>query len=162
MCPTSWPVTRAAGEPQAGVFEVASDVYLLNASNGLADRSPHIFHVLIGGQARPFGAVYKSIDPRLRVTTRYVRVSIRGGGSFVQERPATRIASAMVHGVRAAVLREPPYPQGGLHGGHLIVLWDQGGRGYLVSVHGDGMTESALIRSAVELARLSAISRRTR
>jgi hypothetical protein len=160
MCPASWPVTRAPGEPQSRVFEVTKDVYLINAFNGLEDRSAHIFHLLIGGQARPFGADYTSIDPRLRVTTRYVRIPMRGGGSFVQERPAVRIASTTVHGLHATVLREPSYPQGGLHGGHVIVLWDQGGHGYLVSVHGNGMLEAALVPAATDLARSAAVSGR--
>jgi hypothetical protein len=160
MCPTSWPITSAAGEPQVGAFDVAKDAYLLNAFNGLGDRSAHIFHLLLGGQARPFGAAYESLDPLLRVTTRYVRIPMLRGGSFVQQRPATRIAGAIVHDSHAAVLREPPYPQGGLHGDHVIVLWDQSGHGYLVSVHGYGMTEAALVRAAIELARSTVISGR--
>jgi hypothetical protein len=64
---------------------------------------------------------------------------------------------ASVHGSPALLLREPAYPQGGLQGGRVVVLWNQGGHGYLVSVHGTtGMTQSVLIGVAVGLARSTA------
>jgi len=43
---------------------------------------------------------------------------------------ATRVRSAP-----ALVLRNPPYPVGGIHGGHVTVIWNAGGAGYAVSGH---------------------------
>jgi hypothetical protein len=153
LCPTSWPRTESHRPAQLRWITLTRDVYLLNAINGPDDRTPHVFHLLVGGQRRPFGADWRTIDPGLRITTRLIRIPIRGGGSFVQSRPAERIGTTTVHGTRALLLREPPYPAGGLHGGHILVLWDQGGHGYVVSVHGTGMTPHAVIETAVALAR---------
>jgi hypothetical protein len=51
-------------------------------------------------------------------------------------------------------LLEPPNPQGGVQGGHVIALWSRSGRGYLASVHGTtGLTERALVQMVVALAR---------
>jgi len=36
------------------------------------------------------------------------------------------------------VLRNPPYPAGGIHGGHVSVVWNAGGAGYVVSGHAWG------------------------
>jgi hypothetical protein len=35
----------------------------------------------------------------------------------------------------ALVLHGPPYPRGGIHGGHVVVLWNLDGHGQLVSLH---------------------------
>ncbi len=76
-----------------------------------------------------------------------------GGGTFLQQGAAEYIGGTTVDGQRARILREPPYPQGGLHGGHVIVLWNRGGHGYLVSIHGQGLSEHALVATATTLAR---------
>jgi hypothetical protein len=131
-----------------------SPAYLLSALNGIDDRGPHVFHLLVGGQRLPFGPGWRAIDPGLRVTTRLVRIPVRGGGTFVSERPARRIGRAVVHGAAALLLREPDYPAGGLQGGHVLLLWNQAGHGYLVSVHGAaGMTTPSLVDVALALAR---------
>jgi hypothetical protein len=152
MCPTAWPRTVAAGEPQVGVLATTQTTYLVNAFNGLMDHSAHIFHMLFGGQDKPFRADLASIDPGLRVTTRNVRIPITGGGTFVQQLAVRYIGSTTVHDKRARVLQEPPYPQGGLQGGHVLVLWNESGHGYLVSVHGQGLTRRALVAAAVAFA----------
>jgi hypothetical protein len=161
MCPTRWPPTLAGGQPQLGILARAQGAYLVNAFNGLDDRSPHVFHLLFGAQAKPFGASVTSIESALRVTNRYVRIPMTGGGTFVQQRPASYLASTTVHGARARVLREPPYPQGGLQGGHVIVVWNEGGHGYLVSVHGQGISTAVLTRLAAALADSTAPSEKT-
>jgi hypothetical protein len=75
------------------------------------------------------------------------------GDRFVVELPARRIATARVHDARATVLREPPDPAGGLHGGHVIVLWSKGGHGYVISVHGERLSQRALVSIALTMAR---------
>ena len=75
---------------------------------------------------------------------------MKSGGEFVQALPFRRIDSATVHGNRAAVLREPPYPQGGIHGGHVVIVWNQGGHGYIVSAHGARMSQSDTISTALQ------------
>ena len=159
LCPARWPSPRGGGAPKARLFERASGVYLIDAANGFQRQGGHVFHILVGGQRQPFGRWPTGVDPNLRVTTRKVTIPIRGGGTFVQELPARRIATARVHGARAAVLREPPYPAGGLHGGHVVVLWNEGGHGYLVSVHGERLSQRALVSIALAMARSARASR---
>jgi hypothetical protein len=154
LCPTVWPPTASRRPPSLRWITRTSRVYLLSALNGIDDRGPHVFHLLVGGQSQPFGPGWRAIDPGLRVTTRLVRIPVRGGGTFVSERPARRIGRAVVHGAAALLLREPDYPAGGLQGGHVLVLWSQAGHGYLVSVHGAaGTTTPSLVDVALALAR---------
>src|SRR5689334_1678160 len=56
-------------------------------------------------------------------------------------------------GSPALLLRAPPYPRGGVHGGHVIVLWNSSGGGHLVSLHFGGYSEAERIRVAVAIAR---------
>jgi hypothetical protein len=159
LCPTRWPSPGSRGAPKARLFEEASDVYLISVENGFSSRGGQIFHLLVGGQGQPFGRWPAGVDPDLRVTTRKVTIPQRGGGRFVQQLPARRIATARVHGARAAVLQEPPYPTGGLHGGHVVVLWSEDGHGYLVSVHGERVSRQKLISIALAMARSTRRSR---
>ena len=152
LCPTHWPRTRSPSSPSLRWMTKTKRVYLLNAFNGLRDRSPHVFHLLIGGQQRDFGKRWTAIDPGLRVTTGLVTTPIRGGGRFVQQRPARRIGTTTVAGHAAVVLQEPAYPQGGLQGGHIIILWNAAGHGYLVSVHGLSLSIPALIQLGTAVA----------
>jgi hypothetical protein len=156
LCPSAWPVAEHAGTPPLRWITLRPSVYLLNAFNGDQWLPAHVFHLLIGGQAHTFGAHWTAIDPGLRITTKLVRIPVEGGGTFVQQRPARRIGMSAVHGSPALLLREPPYPQGGLHGGHVLALWNQDGHGYVVSVHGIGLDQQALIAVAVTVARSTA------
>ena len=153
LCPTRWPSPRGPGAPKARLFEELSDVYLINVENGFSRRGGHVFHLMVGGQAEPFGRWPAGVDSDLRVTTRKVTIPQRGGGSFVQQLPARRIGTVRVHGARASGLQEPPYPAGGLHGGHVVVLWNEAGHGYLVSVHGERLSRDELTAIALAMAR---------
>jgi hypothetical protein len=152
MCPTAWPRTAGAGEPQVGVLATTQATYLVNAFNGLSEHSAHIFHLLFGGQNTSFDSSLGSIDPGLRVTTRDVRIPKTGGGTFVQQLAVRYIGSSTVHHRHARLLQEPPYPQGGVQGGHVLVLWNESGHGYLVPVHGQGLTKPELIAAATDFA----------
>ncbi len=76
---------------------------------------------------------------------------------------ATRVRSAP-----ALVLRNPPYPVGGIHGGHVTVIWNAGGAGYAVSGHPamssrrvDGsVTARALARATATLLAVAASMQR--
>jgi hypothetical protein len=146
--------TRSLRPPALRWITRDPQAYLLNAFNGLDDQAPHVFHLLLGGQRHPFGAGWKAIDPGLRITTRLIRIPVRGGGTFVMQRPARRIGTTSVHGRPAVLLREPDYPPGGIQGGHVLVLWNQAGHGYLASVHGTtGLTQRTLTAIVIALGR---------
>ena len=53
----------------------------------------------------------------------------------------------------ALVLQSPPYPRGGVNGGHVSVLWNSEGRGYLVSLHFEGYPLRDRIAAAISTAR---------
>jgi hypothetical protein len=154
LCPARWPppgATRAPRDaPRPRTYVKASDVYLINVENGFRRRGGHVFHLLLGAQRQPFGRWPRDVDPDLRLTTRKVLTTDRAGVLYL---PARRIATARVHGVSATVLREPPYPEGGLHGGHVVVLWSEDGHGYLVSVHAERLSQRALVSIALAMAR---------
>jgi len=151
-CPKRLPAHRGRGVAKVQAFGKTSGAYLLDIENGFAGGEPHAFHLLVGGQREPFGRNWDGIDEQLRVTTRKVTIPMRGGGRFTQQLPARQIGTARVRGNDAVVLREPPYPQGGLHGGHVVVLWNEGGHGYLVSVHGERLSQRALTSLATRIA----------
>jgi hypothetical protein len=52
--------------------------------------------------------------------------------------------SVTLAGVNAEVLHMARYPQGGIHGGHVVVRWNMRGTDYLISVHGYQNEERAL------------------
>lgn len=159
LCPTGWPDSGRPAKARLRLY--GSDVaYLLEAQTGFGSRSP-VFHVLFGGQRKPFPAGFEGGGKRLRVTTRRVvtpyYASPRGGrvlGTSVVERPTRRVATTRVHGQPAAIMTAPSYPQGGIHGGHSIVMWNEDGRGYLVSTHSE-TSRRAATRTAIQLARSS-------
>jgi hypothetical protein len=155
VCPTEWPDAGRPANVDLRLF--GSDVaYLLEAQTGFGGRSP-VFHVLLGGQERPFPAGFEGGGKQLRVTTRRVTTPVHKDGEptgrlFVVERPTRRVGTTRVHGQPAGILKAPPYPQGGIHGGHSIVMWNENGRGYLVSTHSE-TSHPAATRTAVQIAR---------
>jgi hypothetical protein len=58
-----------------------------------------------------------------------------------------------VAGHPALLLRAAAYPRGGLHGGHVAVIWNQGGAGYALSLHFSARDDAGDVRHALELLR---------
>ncbi|HYI81204.1 MAG TPA: hypothetical protein VEW67_10125 [Thermoleophilaceae bacterium] len=155
VCPTEWPDAGRPAKVRLRLF--GSDVaYLLEAQTGFGSRSP-VFHVLLGGQEKPFPVGFEGGGQRLRVTTRRVTTPIFKGDEptgrrFVVTRPTRRVGTTRVHGHPAAVMKAPPYPQGGIHGDHSIVMWNENGHGYLISTHSE-TSRRAATRTAIQIAR---------
>jgi len=155
VCPSEWP---DAGRPaKVGLRLFGSDVaYLLEAQTGFGSRSP-VFHVLLGGQEKPFPASFEGGGKQLRLTTRRITTPVHKDGEptgriFVVERPTRSVGTTQIHGRPAAIMKAPPYPQGGIHGGHSIVMWNENGHGYLVSTHSETSPRAAT-RTAIQIAR---------
>ncbi|HEX2161459.1 MAG TPA: hypothetical protein VHF88_06525 [Thermoleophilaceae bacterium] len=74
-------------------------------------------------------------------------------GHSVVELPTRRVGTTRVHGRRAAIMKAPPYPKGGIHGDHAIVMWNEGGHGYLVSAHSESSRRAT--QAAIGIARSS-------
>jgi hypothetical protein len=128
------------------------------------------FHVLAGGRSSPFplrttvsgqwprdtglprdlgliGA--KPLRPR-RHSRREKRIRLR----------LSRRTTVAAH--PALILRVADYPDGGVHGGHVAAVWNQGGAGYVLSVHfGERNRYTRTEREAVLLQAASGMSRFT-
>jgi hypothetical protein len=157
VCPIKWPATSRPAKVRLRLYG-GDSAYLLEAQSGFGARAP-VFHVLFGGQRKPFPSGFEGGGRQLRLTTRRVvspiYASPRGGrvvGTSVVERPTRRVGTTRIHGQPAGVLRAPTYPQGGIHGGHSIVMWNESGHGYLVSTHSE-TSRRAATRTAIQIAR---------
>jgi len=150
-CPTHWPARLDRRRMPAAAVRVMAPGSLLDVANGFCGRRRcrGVFHAVLGQQPGPLPPV----DARLRLPMRTHTVPMRGGGRFVDQRAPRRLATVTIAGGRAAVYQAAPYPQGGLHGGHVVVLWNAHGRGRLVSVHAVGLPRREVIRLAVAIAR---------
>jgi hypothetical protein len=161
LCPSGWPQASRPTQVRLRLYEDAgSAAYLLEEQDGFGDRAP-VFHVFFGGQRRPFPAAFEGSGGQLRLTTRRVvtpyYASPKGGrvlGRTVVERPTRRVGTTTVRGQRAAIMQAPPFPKGGIHGGHTILMWNEGGHGYLVSTHSNASRRAAT-RTAIQIARSS-------
>jgi hypothetical protein len=65
---------------------------------------------------------------------------------------------ASVRSRPALLLHAAPHPDGG-HGGHLVVVWNQGHRGYVFSIHAECAGCAAQQEQAVALAAAEAMAR---
>jgi hypothetical protein len=158
LCPDRWP---DAGRPAKARLRLYGNdaAYLLEAQSGFGSRSP-VFHVLFGGQRKPFPAGFEGAGRALRVTTQRVTTPIYKGGErtgrdFVVSLPTRVVGTTSIHGRRAAIFKAPPYPKGGIHGDHSIVMWNEGGHGYLVSTHSETSPRAAT-RTAIRIAQSTA------
>lgn len=150
-CPRLWPV-RLDGQPMPRrAVRVMDPRALLDVSNGFCGRRrcQGIFHADIGQQSSPFPPVSK----HLRFPARTHTIPVQGGGRFVQSRAPRRLTTTTIHGARAAVYQAAPYPQGGLHGGHIAILWNAGGHGHIVSLHATGLAHYEVVQLVIAVAR---------
>lgn len=135
--------------------------YLLNLEpRGAGRRAGSIFHLLLGGTCRPW--VLSSVRgrwPASLVIAPDTDLRLVGTTSLDPARPGVaqrRVRLRVVRRTRvgtasALVLRNPPYPVGGIHGGHLTVIWNEGQAGYALSGHPVGLhsARSASARNAL-------------
>jgi hypothetical protein len=73
LCPTGWP-EGAGPNARKPRFLGSDEAYLLKDDAGFGGRSP-VFHVLLGGQRKPFPPGFEGAGKQLRVTTRRVLTS---------------------------------------------------------------------------------------
>ena len=141
LCPTRLPLggfesPRDYGEPPCS--------YLIDLEpRGMLKRPGTVFHLLFGGTCEPWNLDISNgrwpadlslmgDDLRLIGTMNVTPGQTRADGRRVRLRVLRR---ARIGSSSALVLRNPPYPVGGIHGGHSSVMWNAGGAGYVVSGH---------------------------
>mgnify|MGYP006952613980 CR=1 FL=1 len=152
--------------PEGG-FEVPREygngpcTYLLNLEpRGMNQRPGSVFHLLIGGTCRPWNLT--APDGRWPEQPNFPDdrdLRLIGKTSLDPEQPqepARRVRLDVIRRTRvgsapALVLRNPAYPVGGIHGGHLTVVWNHAGSGFAVSGHPVGLdtTRSDPARHAI-------------
>ena len=138
-CPTRWPL-RPGSRPHGGRDYAGGPAHLLSfTDHAVEGEGGHLMlgerparYDLRGRPGEPFAR--RRRDP-LRIPSRHRSVRDPGRGRFVTESPARILRRATVRGRPALVLEAASYPPGGIHADHAIVVWNEGGRGHLVSLH---------------------------
>jgi hypothetical protein len=168
-CPTLLPVSSEDG-PTARDFSGRSAVKLLDVEDSAAVEAGDgtrwgAAHLLVGATPRElpvFGARGRRWPPpwllvkppaALAVPLRDERVRSREGRRIVIAQRPTILGPALVGDRPAVLLRSAPYPRGGLHGGHVLAVWnDRRRRGHLVSLHYGGAPLRTRLRAALAVA----------
>jgi hypothetical protein len=143
VCPTKFPLKR--GSQAADGQELRRDGYggYLLEWHVTKFRGDDAGHVVVASQPREFdlsgGAAVKTDGP----------MALPGRKKLLRR---TKVGTGA-----ALVLQSPPYPRGGINGGHVSVLWNSDGRGHLVSLHFQGYALRDRIAAAVGMARSSTL-----
>ena len=143
VCPSRFPLKRgsqaADGRP---LSRESYDGYLLEW-HVTRFRGDDVGHVVVGSQPHPF-----PLSRGARVKTDG-QMALPGRKKLLRR---TKVGLAP-----ALVLQSPPYPRGGINGGHVSVLWNSDGRGHLVSLHFAGYPLRDRIAAAIGTARSSVL-----
>jgi hypothetical protein len=136
--------------------------------------SGEAFHALAGGRSRPFplGVTASGQWPRDTRLPRDLGLigarPLEPGQRSAREVPVRlallRRTTVATH--PALLLRVADYPDGGVHGGHLAVVWNQRDAGYALSLHfaersphSESARESIALQAAAEMSRFEAAGR---
>jgi hypothetical protein len=140
LCPTRFPHKPGTQADESQTLAPGSYPGYLIEWHLTKFRGGDLGHVTVGGQPTPFsfaGSIRR--DGELALLGR-LKVLKRG----------VKIGRA-----RGVVVQSPPHPRGGINGGHVSVLWNQDGRGYMVSLHFAGYPLRDRIAAAIGMARSS-------
>lgn len=130
------------------------------------------FHVLAGGRCGRFSLALSKgrwpINARMKRDLGLIGVKpLSPGGSPTEQRVRLRL----LRRVRVAqhpglLLRVALYPVGGVHGGHIVAIWNQEGSGYALTMHFHGKEsggrtaqEATVLRAASAMSGTSASKR---
>lgn len=163
-CPLMLPAGGRYERPRA--YDVMSCTYLVNLEPRGASRKQGLpFHVLFGSRCEPFDlSLGDGRWPARRVPDddlRLVGMAAFEPGEDLADTEPTRLAvlkSTTVAGQLALVVRVAPYPQGGMHGGHLGLVWNAYGAAHAITVHLTGTDRPTATAAAVRTLRAVATS----
>ena len=143
LCPARLPL---GGFESPRNYGDAPCAYLINLEpRGMLKRPGAVFHLLFGGTCRPWDL--RTQDGRWPAVTSAARpgddLRLIGNTSLMpgqtaadRERVGLRVLRrARIASEPALVLRNAPYPIGGIHGGHISIVWNADGAGYAVTGH---------------------------
>ena len=140
-CPARWPSVPGSRPKLQRLGD--GDRYQLSI-NDSAFRTADVGHILVGGQTRELPLAGDRGDRWPGAPA----LGLLKGGAIV--------GTGSVGAARALVVRMPRYPRGGVHGGHVVALWNSGGHGYAVSLHFSGYPLADRIATVLALARSAA------
>jgi hypothetical protein len=170
LCPSEYPRVRGSRTSDGRDLTLPTYGGYLVTFNDTTFRTEDAGHVFLGGQPAEFSlsgirgqAWPQPGEPRpdteMRIPAGYRSGRIPGDGNVPTRVRARVLGSARVAGSAALLLEVPwEYPTGGVHSDHTIVLWNDGGHGYLVSVHFTGgrgrfrYTETDRVNAALAVA----------
>jgi hypothetical protein len=150
LCPAEYPRVRGSRTSDGRDLTLPGYGGYLVTFNDTAFRTEDAAHVFLGGQPGEFSLRGRpgqrwprpgedKPDREMRIPAGYRSGRIPGDGNVPTRLRARVVGSGRVAGSQALLLRVPyEYPEGGVHSEHTILLWNQGGHGYLVSVHFSG------------------------
>ena len=139
-CPRLWPL-KGDG---TGVVLLAQSIrgprlWFADFENRSGFGNPDGGHLLIGGRKQPFPVDLQPGTPFPAAPQLHLRAS-------------KVLAKATVRGLPALVLEAPSYPEGGQHGGHVIVVWNPEEHGALVSLHLGAYPRGDRVAAALRIA----------
>jgi hypothetical protein len=134
QCPTKFPRPPRAGRIETQTLTPRGYAGYLLSVNLLGFRTDDGGHVILGSQPHPFVLSGKAGQRWPKRATQIPDAALKLPGRLHGPARLTVLRHVDVGG-DALALRAAPYPAGGLHGGHVIVLWNAGDRGQLVSLH---------------------------
>lgn len=148
LCPTRYPLAPTSQVTASGQSLLAPSFYWASFNDAAGFDNGDDGHLILGGQRPPFSLVGslgqtwpRPGQPRPAQQLplpRLITTPVEGGGRSIAQRPARILRRAGIRGHDALVLVAPAYPQGGLMGGHVIILWNWHQHGYMLSLHFDG------------------------
>jgi hypothetical protein len=158
-CPTLLPVSSEGGPTvrdfggRGGVTELLDvvDPAAFEAGSGSGWGAAHLWIgatrrelPVLGARGRRWPPPWLLVKPPAAL-----RIPLRDG---TMQRP-TVLGPALVGDRPAVLLRSAPYPLGGVHGGHVLVVWnDRRRHGHLVSLHYGGVPLRTRLRAALAVA----------
>jgi hypothetical protein len=165
LCPSLLP-ENGGGFEEPKAFESGRCSYLLNLEpRGVRQSEGTLFHVLFGGRCEAWPL--PTDGPGTTWPTHRINNDLRlvgtepqpGTGSDNQPiAPLDVLATTDIRAGRAVVVRSRPYPAGGIHGGHLGVIWNANGHGYALTAHAVGSDHPKATPDAIRTLRAIAES----
>jgi hypothetical protein len=154
-CPAVYPRRGASDQIESQVLTPKRYGGYLLSINDVSFKTADLGHVILAGQPRQFVLGGGSPGERWPQRADQKPDSRLGLPARIRGRRWLVLVEHVDVGGDAIVLRAAPYPAGGLHGGHVIVLWNAGGHGRVVSLHfgGGRYTERERIAAALAIAR---------
>lgn len=138
LCPARVPTASGALVVRHGDLEGGRCAFLVDVGSRRPPRRGP-FHILFGGVCRQLPLATRAgrwparrVGENLRLVAHGTSVPGQDAGRVVRPELVRR---TQVRGQRALLLRAEPYPDGGLHGGHYALVWNEGGSGYAASLH---------------------------